>query len=752
MRIRAGVVALLACCSLSAVATGADCRYPFRDPALPVNARIDDVLSRMTSREKIEFLGKTLDLPRLCIHGSGTVPSPPGSGGQLEGLHGLAFGGPGRWGRKSPGGSGDFGGVASIPTTQFPQAVGLGETWDPALLRRVAAEEGLEARYIFQRFDRGGLIIRAPNADLARDPRWGRSEESYGEDPYLVGSMAAAFVQGLQGGDADHWLAASLLKHFLANSNEDNRSGSSSNFGPRLLHEYYARPFRMAIERGGADALMASYNAVNGIPMAASPLLESLAVKRWRLDGMIDTDRSAVTYMVTRHRYFANMELAVAGAIHAGVNQFLNPYQSALEAALRDGRVTQADLDARLRGVFRVMIHLGLLDPPQQDPYAAIGRDGAKPPWDTVATRELVLQATRESVVLLENAPMGVSPALLPLDASKLKSIAVVGSCASEVYGDFYGGTPPFAVTPLQGITARAGVRVRVAGAASDRAAVAAARAATVAIVVIGNDPTCGQAFGHCSDPSEGKEAIDRRRIDLEPDQLRLVRDVLAANPRTIVVLVSSFPYAIDWIQAHVPAVVQMTHSSEEEGTALAQVLFGDADPAGRLTVTWPRSLAQEPAMMDYDIRHGRTYMYFHGSPLYPFGYGLSYTRFKYSGLELSVGTGVHGARIHVAATVANVGKRPGDEVVQLYVQHLDSRVSRPRRELEGFERIHLQPGQSREVRFELGARSLAYWNEARRAWIVEPDRIRVMLGGSSADIRLETTLALNRLQFRSPQ
>ncbi|MHB1856187.1 MAG: glycoside hydrolase family 3 N-terminal domain-containing protein, partial [Acidobacteriaceae bacterium] len=233
--------------------------YPFQNPNLPTDRRIQNVLSLLTLQEKIDLLGKSLNVPRLGIHGSGKVDSIPGSSGQFEGLHGLAVGGPNNWGRRSPGAPGLFGGTSTIPTTQFPQPVGLGETWDPALIEKAATEEGHEARYIFQSFDRGGLIVRAPNADLARDPRWGRSEESYGEDPYLVGTMSVAFVKGLQGDDPRTWLTASLVKHFLANSNEDGRAGSSSNFDDRLLHEYYSAPFRMAIEQGGANAIMTAY-------------------------------------------------------------------------------------------------------------------------------------------------------------------------------------------------------------------------------------------------------------------------------------------------------------------------------------------------------------------------------------------------------------------------------------------------------------------------------------------------------------
>ena len=337
-------------------------KYPFQNPNLPTDQRIDSVLSLLTLQEKIDLLGKNLNVPRLGIYGSGKIDSAPGSSGQFEGLHGVAMGGVG-WQTHSPGEPGRWGGKSIIPTTQFPQPIGLGETWDPSLVQKAAAQEGDEARYIFQSVDRGGLIVRAPNADLARDPRWGRFEESYGEDPYLVGTMSVAFAKGLQGDNPRYWLTASLVKHFLANSNEDTRTSSSSNFDSRLLHEYYAAPFRMAIEQGGAAAYMVAFNAVNGIPMTASPLLKSLTMDQWGFDGMIDTDRDALGLMVTDQHYYPNTVKAVAGAIHAGVNQFLSSYQEDVKSALGKNLITVADIDGNLRGVLRVMIRLGFSGP-----------------------------------------------------------------------------------------------------------------------------------------------------------------------------------------------------------------------------------------------------------------------------------------------------------------------------------------------------------------------------------------------------
>jgi beta-glucosidase len=706
-------------------------KYPFQNPNLPENQRIENVISLLTLQEKIDLLGTTLNVPRLGIYGSGPVDSPPGSSGQDEGLHGVAMGGPNRWGNHSPGVNND---KSTIPTTQFPQPAGMGKSWDPALLQKVAAQEGYEARYLYQTYRRGGLIVRAPNADLARDPRWGRSEESYGEDPFLTGTMSVAFVEGLQGDNPKYWLTVSLVKHFLANSNEDGRVKTSSNFDARLLHEYYAVPFRMSIEQGKADAYMTAYNAVNGIPMAASPLLKDLTMKRWGFNGMIDTDRGALDFMWTKHKYYANGVDSVAGAIHAGINQFLNPYRKYLQQAMQQKLVTEADIDQNLQGVLRVMLRLGDFDPPAMVPYTTIKKSNVPVPWDQDSTKKLALDMTKESIVLLKN-----STHLLPLNASSVKSIAVVGPLANVIYLDGYSGTPPFSVTPLQGIQDKVGSKVQVRYSADDAQAVQLAKSSDVAIVFVGNRSFCRRKTDTlpCPDPTEGQEAHDRKEINLKPDQEKLIEDVYAANPRTIVVLISSFPYTIGWAKDHVPSILNMANNSEEEGNALADVLFGDYNPGGHLAVTWPQSLAQLPPMMDYNIRDGRTYMYFRGKPLFPFGYGLSYTTFEYSGLHTSASRISEGKSIDVHVRVKNTGQRDGDEVVQMYVKHIGSKVERPKLELEGFQRVHVQAGQTKEVTLPLTARSLEYWDAAKNEWALEHDKVQVMIGSSSQNIQL---------------
>jgi beta-glucosidase len=671
----------------------------------------------MTLAEKIQSLSTLPTLPRLGVLGTGHV----------EGLHGLALGGPGGWEGR---------GLPVVPTTQFPQARGLGQTWDPALIQQAASVEAYETRYAFGKYHRGGLVVRAPNADLSRDPRWGRSEESYGEDPFLVGTLATAFTRGLQG-DGKTWVTASLLKHFLANSNEDNRDGSSSDFDERLFREYYSVPFRMAIEQGGADAMMTSYNAWNHVPMTENPVLRSVVMKEWGFNGILCTDAGALTNMVTRHHVFATLPEAAAAAIHAGINQFLDDYRKPVQEALARNLITEADLDSNLRGVFRIMLRLGMLDPQEQVPLAAIGiTDQAKgDPWNSAEHHALARRVTQESIVLLKN-----EASTLPLDARTLKSLAVIGPLADRVALDWYSGTPPDTVTPLAGIRARF-AQVQTADGVDLAAAAALAARSEVAVVIVGNHPTCDAGWNQCALPSEGKEAIDRKSLTLEQEDL--VKAVFAANPRTIVVLQVSFPYTTTWTQAHVPAILEITHNSEEQGNALADVLFGDYNPAGRLTQTWVASIDQLPPMMDYNLRHGRTYLYLQEKPLYAFGFGLSYTTFAYRDLKLSAPAMEANGSTTVTAEVRNTGTRDGDEVVQLYAGYPKSAVARPLEELKGFQRIHLRAGESRTVSFDLKAGSLAYWDEARQRFEVEAGPVEVRLGGSSDAIQLRKNLMI---------
>ena len=696
-------------------------QYPFQDPDLPAEERIDNLLSLMTLDEKISCLSTDPSIPRLGVKGTRHV----------EGLHGLAMGGPSNWGRRNP-----------APTTIFPQAIGLAESWDREVLKKVASIEGYEVRYMFQnpKYNRGGLVVRAPNADLGRDPRWGRTEECYGEDAWFNAELVVSFIQGLQGGHPQYWQTASLMKHFLANSNENGRDSTSSDFSERLFREYYSYPFYKGVTVGGSRAYMAAYNRCNGIPCTVHPMLKEITISEWGQNGIICTDGGAYRQLVSSHKFYADLNLAAAACVKAGINQFLDYYRDGVYGALANGYMQQADIDAVLRGIYRVMIKLGQLDPPERVPYTTIGITDTLEPWLTGAHREAALEVTRKTIVLLKNQYK-----LLPLMAEKLKSIAVIGPFADSVLLDWYSGTPPYRISPLEGIRNKAGNGINVSFARDNRynKAVELASASDVAVVVVGNHPTGNDVWATCPVPSDGKESVDRKVILLE--QEALIQRIYDANPNTIVVLISSFPFDINWTKENVPAIVHMTHCSQETGNALADVLFGDYNPAGRLVQTWPASIRHLPPMMDYDITGGRTYMYHKEEPLFEFGFGLSYTTFEYSNFELSSPVLNAEGEITMRVDVKNTGTLAGDEVVQLYIRHINSKVTRPNIELKGFERVTIQPDETKPVTIRLKASDLAYWDEGNHAFIVEEDKIKIMVGSSSKSIKFTKTIRIER-------
>jgi len=668
----------------------------------------------MTIDEKVNALSTNLGVPRLGIRNTG----------HSEGLHGMALGGPGNWGDFSAKGT-----PKTYPTTIFPQSYGLGETWDPELLQKVADIEATEIRFYTQNpnLNKGGMVMRAPNADLARDPRWGRTEESYGEDPFLGSRLTVAFVKGLQGNDPKYWKSASLMKHFIANSNEDGRDSTSSDFDERLFREYYSFPFYKGITEGGSRAFMASYNSWNGIPMTINPVLKNVTRDEWGNNGIICTDGGALKLLVFSHKAFPTLTEGAAAVVKATVGQFLDNFKPSVYEALKTGLLTEKDIDAAIRGNFYVALRLGLLDADQTKiPYTTIGVTDTVSPWLKPETHAFVRTVTAKSVVLLKN-----SANLLPLNLSKVKSIAVIGPRADEVILDWYSGTPPYAVTILQGIKNAVGKDVKVFYAASDAMdlATSAARKADVAIVCVGNHPYGTDAKWMVSPvPSDGREGVDRKAITLEQEDL--VKVVTRANPKTIMVLVSNFPFAINWSQENVPAILHVTNNSQELGNGLADVIFGKVNPAGRTTQTWVKDITDLPPMMDYDIRHGRTYQYFKGKPLYPFGFGLSYTTFSYSGLKTS--TPALTDSMTVSVNVKNTGSRDGDEVVQLYVAYPDSKVERPIKQLKGFKRVFVKAGKTVTVDIPLKAQDLAYWNVEKHAFVVEKGEVELMVGSSS--------------------
>jgi beta-glucosidase len=727
----------------------ADYQYPFQDPCKPLEDRVTDLLSRLTADEKVSLLYENQPaVSRLGIPFFTTY---------TEGLHGVGW--------SKVGGSAQ----ARVVATQFPQAFGLAQSWDPEALRIVGDTMGVESRVYTARWSDPnqcctGIVIRAPVIDLGRDPRWGRTEESYGEDPYLVSELAKGFLSGLHGGkqygglqntDAPYLMAASTLKHFLAYNNEANRNKSDSAVDDRNLYEYYLAPFSEVIKAGKGDSIMTSYNKISGDPAMISPRVKSLLVAQWKFDGMVSTDAYALNglYDSSGHNYMSMgwsyeksaAEVIKSGQLLCGGNVTNNKPDDveALRRAYTMNLVTVADLDFALRGSLRLRFRLGDLDPKSRVPYRSL--TGNENPWNTADYKARALDVSRRTVVLLKNANN-----TLPLDKAALKNVAVIGPRADQIIRDWYAGKPPYtAVTALAGIKAKLGSGVTVSYAANDNgaAAVNAARAADVAIVVVGPHPICGNpedTWAACPASSmgyEGREGFDadRTHIGLMPDQQTLVQNVFAANPKTIVVLLSGYPQGVKWLADNVPAIVHIANSGQEIGTALADALFGDYNPGGRTTMTWYASETDIPTtIFDYDIKKGTTYWYYKGTPVFPFGHGLSYTSFKYENLSLS-GTGVSAnTSVNVSVDVTNTGARAGDEVVQLYVAYPQSTtLPRPRQQLRGFKRVTLMPGQKQTVTFALAGGALTYWDTTAKAFAVQQGTVQVQVGSTSKDIRL---------------
>ena len=708
--------------------------YPFHNTALSEDERLDNAVSLMTVEEKLAtVVGQ--GVPRLGIANPGAT----------EAIHGIVRGGDAEL--PNLGNAGQFGGWRGRPkpkytnSTAFPQAYGIGETWDREMARTVGDVMSYEARFYSKDAPWKCLILWAPNADLARDPRWGRTEESFGEDPYLVGEMVAAEVRGIQGDDPAYWRGASLMKHFLANSNEDNRYRTDSRFDETLFREYYSYGFWKGA-RAGAMSLMTAYNAYNGIPCIAAPFIKEILYDEWGMKGTIVDDAGALRfmYMPQMHGYAADVNEAIKMALEAGLTRFIDSRFEQVKAAYDAGYISDEVLDWCTKSNLRTMLSLGLMD--AECPYDAQEFGSEEDlPWERQEFKDKARLVTQKSIVLLKN-----DGGLLPLDKEKVTKIAVFGNRAEKVLKDWYGALPSYRVSPLEGIKAAVDstrTEVRFQAWDSDGSAQELARWADVCIVCVGNHPATSPDWGPMSVQSpwamgtvagDGREALDRRSLQLETEDL--IKVVWQANHNTVVTLISSFPYAINWTAENVPAIVHLTQCSQELGNALADVLFGDYNPAGRTTQTWVADILDLPNMLDYDIRNGRTYMYFDGKPLFPFGHGLSYTSFKYSRLKVRKGEDC----MVFSFDLSNTGTRDGEEVVQLYARFKGDDASK---RLRGFERIAVGAGQTVRAEISVPLEDLKLWDAGSHSWATPKGRSRILIGASSEDIRIKTRIKL---------
>ncbi|SOE24337.1 glycoside hydrolase family 3 protein [Streptomyces sp. OK228] len=749
------------------------------------------------------------------------------------------------------------------PATVFPQAVGLGASWNENLVRRVGEAVSKEVRAMRVRDDRVGLNVWAPTVNLLRHPLWGRNEEGYSEDPKLTSAIATAYTRGLRGEHPTYWRTAPVLKHWLAHNNETGRDVTSSSVRPRVLHEYDLRAFRATVEAGAVAGVMPAYNLVNGRPNHVSPYLGE-HLRTWTdQDLLVCSDAGAPSNLVDSEHYFDTHEQATAAALMAGVDSFTDHGTDSskivdrIQGAFKQGLLSEADIDAAVRRQLSVRFRLGEFDP-EHDPHA-ITTD-----FDTPAHRALAQEAAEQAIVLLKN-----SGGLLPLAPGT--RLAVVGLLADECKRDWYSGTLLHRSTPLEGLCERFGAEhvqfaegvdrillktsagtflyvpetgaddeVRGAEGALDPALLAGrtdlpplttdatgtelslvdwgegvltlrapdgrylsvaedghvrasadqpggwvvqetfrlephenghllrhigtgrplsvaadglklsdgngeifevvvvergedavsrvASQADVVLVVAGNDP-------HIN----GRETEDRTTLALPAHQERLLRAARTANPNTVLALVSAYPYAVD--PSDLPAVLWTAHGGQAAGTALARILAGDVSPAGRLPQTWYADDADLPDLLDYDVIGSRqTYLYFEGTPLFPFGHGLSYASFSYDGLTTRVEDGT----VHVSFTVGNTGDVTADEVVQLYTRVMEPSVPRPRRELAAHRRLTLAPGEVREIAFRVPMSAFAFWDVAQGRRRVAPGLHEILVGASSEDIRLTRTVDLD--------
>lgn len=800
---------------------------PFWDGALPIEERLDWLMAEMTIEEKLACLASGMkSIERL-------------------GIPAMSLGGEAAHGVEARNDQNDL--KEPEPTTSFVQPIGMSATWDPALIKQAGAVTVTEVRVIYHRHPDRGLSRWAPTVDLERDSRWGRTEEGYGEDPLLTGEMASAYVQGMQGEDGRYLRVAATLKHFYGNNTEAGRGWKNASIDPRNRYELYLEPFRRVIEKGRAEAVMTAYNAINGVPGMLNPEVRHILKEEYGLKHAV-CDGGAMALLTALHHYYGTDAEAIAGAVKAGVDA-MSDNPAMVEAAAREawelGLLTEDEIDQALRNTFRTRLRLGIYDREPGNVYDRV----TEADLDSRENRAVCRQVSREAVVLLKN-----EGGMLPLVPEKAENLAVIGPLGNAWYPDWYGGTPPFARTLLEGIQEVSGKAVSFEDGLDHvvfrlgEGGIAVAEDGTLCIskrpdVFLHEDwgegshtfrcvrtgkymntrlyqkPGSGEAmeppgrigaekdntlnwfvmeifhveeredgsvmltnrFGSpvqvCEDgglwsmkPGEGtpfrmevvkdgqaaaaelakgkdavvlalgcnsminaEEEVDRGTIELPPAQRRLMEAVYEANSNVALVLFSNYPYAIGWAQEKLPAIVWSATGAQDMGTAMAETLFGANNPAGRLNMTWYQKDEQLPDIEDYDIiGKGRTYRYFEGEALYPFGYGLSYAQFAYSNLKVEP---ADGGNLKVAFQVSNIGDREGDEVAQVYGVAPASRVKKPLRQLLGFSRLKgIKPGESRTVELTVDREEFRFYDVISRKLMVEEGRYRIFAGPSSAE------------------
>lgn len=711
----------------------------YLDPKQPIDKRVDDLIHQLTKDEKTSLLSTTAPaIDRLKV---------PAMNGWNQSLHGVVW---------------------SQPTTMFPVSINMASSFDPILVHDVAAAIADEGRAVYnywhtvqgtveqqgrgqavtitpdgKRIAHNGLVYRSPVINMVRDPRWGRIWETFGEDPLLASRITVAYVQGTQGDDPKYLKLASTLKHYAVYDDERDRVKTSNDMvSDSVLRDFYLPQFKAGIMASKATSIMSCYNGINGMPCAENKyLLTQILRNEWGFKGFVVPDSGAVQNLVSAHMKYPTLQVAAAKTILAGSDLDDGAYALALPKALQEGLLTEKDINESLRRVLTIRFRLGEFDPPEMVPFSKYGPEMI----DSPAHRQLALRLAHESIVMLSNEDH-----LLPLDRSKIKSIAVIGPFADYAQtGPNYTGEYSRFVKPLEGIQTKAGAGVDVLYArgsgivesdnpeAAVAEAVAAAKKSDVAILFVGTNQLLE------------REGLDRGFLTLPPVQLALVQQVMAVNPKTVVVLTNGGPISLGGQYSgggqrpqttRFHTVLDMFWGGEEGGTAIADVLFGDYNPSGRMPYTVYSSDRGLPPMTEYDITKGFTYMYFGGKPLFAFGHGLSYTTFDYSNLKLSMDKVQSSGTVSIQVDVKNSGQIAGDEVAQLYIHNRDSKSVQPKQQLQGFERVSLNPGESKTVRFSIPAEQLSYWDESKKSYVINPGAYEVTVGGSSDDARQKSS------------
>ncbi|WP_299552248.1 glycoside hydrolase family 3 C-terminal domain-containing protein [Seonamhaeicola sp.] len=834
---------------------GQELEFPFKNPELPINERVEDLINRLTLQEKADLLWELAPaIERLGIpkyyHGN-------------EALHGVVR--PGKF-------------------TVFPQAIAFGATFNPDLMKEVSTAISTEARGRWNELNYGKeqkrnhsdlLTFWSPTINMARDPRWGRTAETYGEDPYLTSKIGVQFVKGLQGNHPKYLKVVSTPKHYVANNVETNRFSANSAISERTLREYYLPAFKAAITEGKAESIMAAYNAVNWVPSNANRwLLIDLLRREWKFKGYVVSDCGNPHLLKNAHKFTKNFEDAAAASLRGGMDLECNGggyiMRDYLVKAAKQGKITIEEIDYALTNVLRARMKLGIFDPIGLNPYNKIRPEvvGCK------EHQELALKTALESIVLLEN-----KDDILPINPKKIKSIAIIGHNANQtIFGDYSGVPLNEAVSPYEGIKGLVGknakinyvdtklnfadlnmVRARFLQTPHGKNGLKATYFSNMDLEGEGKTRTDAKIDIHFQDnppdpylaekeksirwegnmlpPVTGtydlaikasgkvklwinnkliidgwgkkydnriafhfdknkkysikmewadkgsghrarlfwktpdnyvnsydaeieaakksdiviavigtgmyneKEGHDKKHLNLPGDQIEMLKAVYKVNPNIVVVLITGSQHTIPWVKEHIPGIVNAWYPGEQGGTAIADILFGDYNPAGRLPITYYETVETLPAMERYEVSEGRTYLYYHGKPLWEFGYGLSYSTFEYSDLKISSKTLKADAKLQINVSIKNTSKIDGDEVVQLYVAYPGSKKNRPLQQLRGFKRVAIKKGKTENVSFSLTKDDLKYWSTAKQDWDVETGKVDIMIGASSKDIKLATQI-----------